>query len=212
MKIMNTFLLCLSIQFSMLAQKPIINPVGEYFLYGEREVGAGFMIHPDSSYQFYLSYGALDRQSSGKWKIIGNEIILNSYDKSRQHFSLQKQEKIQGDGIKIIFSKTNPQMYDYLHAILITNGQTKEEKANKAGEIIFPNEKGDTLKLFFDWCPDKVSVFAIKESNNNNFTFTPLPSFTDIVFDELSMQLTADELSGPLTFLDEKKLRFKKGK
>ena len=51
---------------------------GEYYLRGVMETASGFKLNPDSSFQFFFSYGALDRMGSGKWTVRGNELILNS--------------------------------------------------------------------------------------------------------------------------------------
>jgi hypothetical protein len=40
---------------------------GEYYLRGVTEVGSGFLIKADSTFEFFFSYGALDRMGSGKW-------------------------------------------------------------------------------------------------------------------------------------------------
>ena len=49
---------------------------GEYYLRGVTEVGSGFLLKPDSTFQFFFSYGALDRQGSGTWRIKEKEIVF----------------------------------------------------------------------------------------------------------------------------------------
>ena len=53
-------------------------PVGEYQLRGVREMASGFKLNEDSTFQFYFSYGALDRFGEGRWTMKGNSLILNS--------------------------------------------------------------------------------------------------------------------------------------
>jgi hypothetical protein len=50
------------------------------------ETASGFKINEDSSFEFYFSYGALDRYGSGKWNIKNDSIILNSKLFPRERF------------------------------------------------------------------------------------------------------------------------------
>src|SRR5438477_12312076 len=51
---------------------------GVYNLRGVMEMASGFKLNKDSSFEFYFSYGALDRYGSGKWSLINNKIVFNS--------------------------------------------------------------------------------------------------------------------------------------
>ena len=69
----------------LLAQK---NIDGEYYLEGVMEVGSGFKLNADSSFEFFFSYGALDMYGSGKWSIRKDSIILNSKTSPGKDFKL----------------------------------------------------------------------------------------------------------------------------
>ena len=62
------------------------NIAGAYYLQGVMETGSGFKLNKDSSFQFFYSYGALDRYGSGKWKLENHKIILNSKPYPGQRF------------------------------------------------------------------------------------------------------------------------------
>lgn len=208
------FLLTLTfaITFSPFAQTNKTHLVGEYYLMNLPEVGSGFQINEDSSFVFFLSYGAMDRQTEGKWHLEENNIVFNSNNKSKQSFLLEKEEQNNDQQILIQFSNTNKLMNKYLSAMLFSNGNKLMEKANDEGKIIFPAIKVDTIVLFFVWCPDKQSTFIPSNTNNNKFTFSPLNTLMDVVFDELKMKLNDNNMSGRLPFWDEKELQFKKMK
>ena len=42
---------------------------GEYSLTGVMETASGIQLNKDSTFQFYFSYGALDREGQGKWSV-----------------------------------------------------------------------------------------------------------------------------------------------
>src|ERR1051325_4784902 len=51
---------------------------GQYSLTGVMETASGIQLNKDSTFQFYFSYGALDRYGSGKWSVQKDNIILDS--------------------------------------------------------------------------------------------------------------------------------------
>jgi hypothetical protein len=52
--------------FDTNAQK---NIAGIYSLEGVMETSSAFQLNSDSGFEFYFSYGALDRHGSGKWSL-----------------------------------------------------------------------------------------------------------------------------------------------
>ena len=60
------FLLLLIVTAMTNAQQK--SPVGTYLLQGVREMASGFELKADSTFEFFFSYGALDRYGKGKWK------------------------------------------------------------------------------------------------------------------------------------------------
>src|SRR5919112_422061 len=66
---------------------------GEYFLRGVMETASGFKLNADSTFEFFYSYGALDRYGSGKWRQVNGNIIFESRARPPQDFALIKSEK-----------------------------------------------------------------------------------------------------------------------
>ena len=62
----------------MEAQKITDTIIGEYYLKGVRETASGFKLNADSTFEFFFSYGALDRMGSGTWQKQGDQIIFSS--------------------------------------------------------------------------------------------------------------------------------------
>ena len=55
------------------------NISGDYYLTGVMETGCGIKLNPDNTFEFFYSYGALDRHGYGSWKKLSEtEIELNT--------------------------------------------------------------------------------------------------------------------------------------
>jgi hypothetical protein len=52
--------------------------VGHYYLSGVRETGSELLLRPDGTFEWYMSYGALDQSASGRWARQDQSIILTS--------------------------------------------------------------------------------------------------------------------------------------
>ena len=62
MKTATLFFVFTSLMLNLNAQK---NITGEYYLQGVIETASGFKLNDDSTFEFFFSYGALDRYGSG---------------------------------------------------------------------------------------------------------------------------------------------------
>src|SRR5436189_6444802 len=91
---------------------------GEYYLRGVMEVGSGFLIKPDSTFEFFFSYGALDRMGSGKWDAKGKEIILNSKPRPLHDFALISSKSTKDDFISIRITDNNELLRRYVYTRL----------------------------------------------------------------------------------------------
>ena len=56
-------------------------PVGTYRLTGEHEVASGLRLGEDGRFQYFLSVGALDEQSEGRWTLDGKVLHLTTEPK-----------------------------------------------------------------------------------------------------------------------------------
>ena len=76
---------------------------GEYCLEGVREVGSCFRFEGDGSFEYYLSYGAYDEFSEGRWRREGDAVILDSPPFDRPvSFSFVRHEQADGEGASVV--------------------------------------------------------------------------------------------------------------
>lgn len=71
--VLLTAALLASLSYQLGAAPP---QLGEFRLAEGPDAAGGLAIYPDGSFEYFLSVGALDEQSSGRWEIRGNAICL----------------------------------------------------------------------------------------------------------------------------------------
>ena len=165
-----------------------MNLPGEYYLTGVHEMGCGIKLNEDFSFEFFFSYGALDRHAYGTWKSDdNNNVVLNTNYDNQVPFSIEHAETRDFEGIKIGFPNYNKAL---LHETTIKVITTKQ-----ADKIIV------TCLFYFD----NPATLVPADTTHNYFELAanhglPLVHFKDVVF-------IADEtgLEGKLHIFDETK-------
>lgn len=184
---------------------------GEYYLRGVTEVGSGFLFKPDSTFQFFFSYGALDREGSGKWSVKDKQVILNSKPRPLLDFALISSKAVNNDFISIKITDANELLTRYVYVKMLSNGEVLEGMTNDKGEIRFPAKKIDSLLLVFQFCPEKISVFH-PDKSFNYFEFRFEPWIVEYFFKDFHLSLDEKGLRGKHPLLDEKDYIFQKNK
>src|SRR5690348_11474906 len=166
MKMFFCFITTLAISINMQAQ----TISGEYYLQGVMETASGFKLDKDSTFQFFFSYGALDRFGSGKWKMNDNKIILNSKPYPGKDFKLTHTSKNKDNFITVKIEDSNPDVYNWVHCLVETKKGDTVIDANKEGIIELPSTT-DSIHLISEFASERISSFAVDRSKYNYFTF-----------------------------------------
>lgn len=203
------FILLLLFSTAILAQIPKNEIVGNYYLSGVREVGAGFEFKADNSFQFFFSYGALDRTGAGTWAIVGDSLVLNSDLKNVKDFELVKSDNRIMEGIGIKITAPNAYLTQLVYAQI--NG-SQPQKADSDGMIYFGKGSVGNINLIFQFSPEKSSIFEVNSKSDNYFEFNMLQSVLDLAFHNYALKISPNKLSGKLFFLDDKEHDFLKEK
>jgi hypothetical protein len=169
---------------------------GEYYLRGVMETASGFKLNADSSFQFFYSYGALDRYGSGTWKQTNNTIILNSRPQPPKDFALIKSEKSPGDVVTIRIVDNNELILRYVDAIFKTGQSEIEKSTDNKGMIQIPKRQIDSIYLLFRLCPDRYSGFQIPDKAHSYFEFRLEPWIAEVFFRNFSLQVENNNLKG----------------
>lgn len=206
-KIFYLFVL-LTITMNSYAQSSI---AGEYYLRGVMETASGFLIKPDSSFEFFFSYGGLDRQGSGTWSLKEQQVVFNSNSKPLHDFALINSKSVKDDSITIRIVDENALLVKYVYAKLEAGDAVFEAMSSEKGEIKFPVKDIKSLSLVFEFCPEKVSVFDL-DKTHNYFEFRFEPWITEFFFKDFHLKFEGKDLKGKHPLLDDKEYRFEKRK
>lgn len=184
---------------------------GEYYLHGAMEVASGFLLSPDSTFQFFFSYGALDRGGSGKWSVKDNQVILNSRPKPSLDFTLLSSRAVDNNFTTIKIIDDNKNILRYVYAFLKFRDTTIQEKTNEEGELKIPGKGVENISLVFEFSPEKISNFKINEEHNY-YEFRMEPFITEVFFENFHLQVEVNELKGKHPLLDDKDYTYEKEK
>ncbi|MBK9731892.1 MAG: hypothetical protein IPO83_11510 [Chitinophagaceae bacterium] len=169
---------------------------GEYYLKGVMEVGSGFQLSEDHTFEFFFSYGAMDRSGKGTWKSEGNNIIFNSEPWPGSDFKLEKKDHRKQTGVVIQVKDKNTMILGYVGCIVSGAGNVQELQSDNDGTIVFESQTIDTISLYHQFYSDVLSVFPVKESTDNYFEFTFLPHLGTVFFNNFILTIDQQGFSG----------------
>ncbi|MFI5172521.1 MAG: hypothetical protein ACHQFW_09025 [Chitinophagales bacterium] len=185
---------------------------GEYYLTGVMETGCGIKLNEDGSFEFFYSYGALDRHGYGTWKLLSeNEIELNTNYEGLIPFSIILEEKRSSPGIKIFIPNYN-QMLQRNTTIAITGNGTKEEVvADENGIFNFNSTTASEIVVTCIFYFDNPATLIPLNSTSNYLELAPNHHLPLVHFDHAKFEVAENTLTGNLHLIDDyKKYRFEK--
>jgi hypothetical protein len=177
---------------SLQAQQP--SAVGEYYMHSVMETASAFALKADSTFEFYYSYGAVDRFGKGRWHQKGDSIVFNSFEKHTGSYKLVKSEKKPGNDLTIKFSSPDRNLLSYTSCLARSGKEQQFGRTGNDGIAKIPIKNADSLYLVFELCPERFSAFKV---NNQNYFEVELESWiAEVTFDIFSLRLTAKGLEG----------------
>jgi len=169
---------------------------GEYYLEGVMETASGFQINKDSSFQFFFSYGALDRSGKGKWKMLNDStIILDSDKRPPLDFKLAKQTSTAEKSITIQIDNNNKNILRHVQGFIKSGSIEKPFEMNTGGIANLENQEIDSIGLIFTLCPDRYSILPV-ERGNNYFVFQFEPWIADVFFEDFILTYADSAFTG----------------
>jgi hypothetical protein len=209
MKKISTILLSFLIFSAMNAQPTLPKISGEYYLRGVIETASGFQLKADSSFQFFYSYGALDRFGTGTWHLENNLLMFNSRPRPAVDFKLIESRESPDDSITIEIKDNNNALLHYVQCRIKTPAGIKELTTNNDGIAKFHREPADSLALLFILCPDRFSSFPIS-GKHNYFVFGFEPWIVEVFFDHFPLLFDQTQLIGGHPLLEGKTYRYER--
>jgi len=196
MKKATLLILSVSIYYHMLAQNTSQRVAGEYYLNGVMETASGFRINPDGTFEFFFSQGALDRQGKGKYKVEGDSIIFTSDTIPAKDFALVSSKKQPGNNTVIRIADPNENILRYVFVRVKSGATTKDGFVDQQGYFNYQGNQPDSIDMLFEFCPEKISSFAVNNKEHNYFEFRFEPWLFEYFFNNFTLDITADGLKG----------------
>ena len=134
---------------------------GAYYLRGVMETASGFLLKPDSTFEFFFSYGAIDRYGSGRWSLSGDKIIFNSSKKPGQDFKMITGKKANNNFITVKIIDSNTYLLNHVYAALQFADTTLGNVSDEKGEIKISKKDAEKILLTFEFCPRKLLPFLL---------------------------------------------------
>lgn len=212
---MKTVILAFLMLFSgqLFAQTGSQIITGRYFLNGVMEVGSGFRFNADSTFDFFFSYGAMDRFGKGTFEQRGDSLILHSAPKPERDFILTSEKTTDDDRVTIRVTDQNPMVLPFILCNLETPDSVLERQSDQEGYIVFASKwPVKSISLLHRLWPDRASTFQISDPAHNSFEFTIDPQIVEVEFNGMVLHITGDALEGPHPLLEPGKIyQFLKG-
>lgn len=163
---------------------------GEFYLQGVMEVGSGLRFNPDSTFDFFFSYGAVDREARGTWSMQGDTVFLDTAAKPEQDFILNASKSEPGAPFIVKVSDPNTMILPFVYVWLNTPDGVVEGKCNNEGMAVFEQvTKVESISLVHELWADRLSVFPVPSGTENYFEFSIAPWITTVAFPHLPLQL-----------------------
>lgn len=183
---------------------------GEYYLTGMMEMASAFRLSADGTFQFFFSYGALDRYGSGHWKIEGNTIILNGATAPVADFTLLSSGRMSEDYIKVHIKEPNTVLRRHVYGSLDNGNEGTWKQANQEGEMQFDRRDVTTISVALEFCPERVSTIAIENPSHNDFVLALNSTVMEVFLKDFALDLTADGLHGKHPLLEGQQFNYRK--
>jgi len=155
------------IHFSLVAQ---VNPVIGEYIFARQEMVAAFNFSSDGRFEFFHSYGAVDRNATGKFTVNGRKLIVYSGKAAGKDFTILQQTK-QTTGYQLQFVDSNKYLLSNIRCIFKIGTEVREAVTDEYGRIKLNYSDCDSIYVQHLLFPDIVTL--VKDINNtNNLSFS----------------------------------------
>ncbi|MEO7765974.1 MAG: hypothetical protein ABIS01_01065, partial [Ferruginibacter sp.] len=204
-KIILFFLLLISIK--TMCQSAIH---GEYY-FRKQEMVAGFNFSADGKFQFFYSYGAVDRSATGTFAVKNDTLKLKSDKPPGNDFTISSQSKT-GKGYTIKFIHSNPYLLKDILCVFFEAGLRKQAFSDEKGEVHIDLPHCDSIFVQHTLYPDIFTLVKDKMNANNVFELTLNPSLEQVSFKGIDFKIASDKVivCSPNYFMEMPDIEFVK--
>ncbi|MEP6793385.1 MAG: hypothetical protein ABJB16_03600 [Saprospiraceae bacterium] len=166
---------------------------GDYNLH-MHEMASGFRFTPDGKFQFYFSYGAVDREATGTYAVEGDTLKLKSDKEPGKDFPIASQSK-EGKGYTVQVTAPNAYLLKYVRCMYFIGDKQFDAETDDKGLIHIDVPKCDKIYLQHQLFPDIACLIKDENNANNYFEVSLSPSLQQVTFKGIDFVIKGDELS-----------------
>jgi len=165
---------------------------GEYY-FNKQEMVAGFNFLIDSKFEFFYSYGAVDRSATGTYSITNDTLHLLSDKAPGNDFTVKAQSK-EGKGYRIQFEDANSYLLKNIRCSFFIGKERRDEYTDDNGVIEFDLPHCDSIYAFHELFPDMASLIKDEKNDNNHFIVTLNPALGQVSFKGITYKVDGNKL------------------
>ncbi len=170
-------------------------PEGVY-QFSRQEMVAAFNFSAGNQFEFFFSYGAVDRTATGSFSITGDTMRLKSNKEAGKDFTIKTESK-SGTGYRIQFEHPNQYLLSNIRCSFFTGDQRRDEFTDKDGVINIELTHCDKIYVFHELYPDMVTLIKDVGNDDNRFVLTLNPSLEQVSFKDFFFVIKDDTILLP---------------
>lgn len=161
------FSLCLAAQGATSA-----NVAGHYVLENAHEMDSELVLKPDGQFEYMLAYGAADYTATGKWRVVGDTVVLDSKLTAAPAFKLLRSSDLRSPDVRVWVKGANGSPVANLDVALATAAREITARTDRDGMALFPGAS-----------QPKSVVIRVAVYNKDSGVVALNPAHTDFTFE-----------------------------
>jgi hypothetical protein len=169
------------------------NLTGAYF-FKRHEMTAGFQFEGDGTFQFFYTYGAVDRKATGSFWIEGNTLKLKSDKQPGKDFTVTHQAQ-RGTGYTVQVINKNPALACNVLCVCIHGEGRMQEYTDNSGKAHLAVTHCDKLYVQHALFPDVLTLIKDSDNANNYFELTLNSTLSQVSFKGIDFTIEDDRIT-----------------
>jgi hypothetical protein len=167
------------------------------YIFRKTEMVAGFNFTAAGSFQFFFSYGAVDRTAAGTFTVEGNTVKLKSNKDAGKDFTVTAQSK-EASGYNISFNHPSKYLLKNILCVFFVNGKEEQAVTGDNGKVHVDVAHCDSIYAKHLLFPDILTLVKDAPNQNNRFVVSLNPSLEQLSFKGIDLTIESD---GSLSWL-----------
>ena len=139
-----------------------------------------------------------------------DKIVFNTIIRHGQDFSLVSSKKTADNFFTVKITDQNELLPSHVYCILKPGEDKDGTLTDKSGEAKLPAGKTDSISLVFEFVPERVSTLSVSDPEHNYYEFKFQPWSFEVYFENFSLQITGDGLTGRHPLMEGADFRYVK--